>query len=314
MFYSLNQFFRENFGTKGYKIALHGGMNCPNRDGTCGIGGCIFCSGSGEFVQSGFAVTEQIELAARRIAHKNKNGLYIAYFQDYTNTYAPISRLRELFTEAIRHPRVAVLSIATRPDCLGDDVIGLLAELNRIKPVWIELGLQTVHECTANDIGRGYPLSVYDDAVKRLHRVGIAVITHLILGLPGESPEMIYASVDHVAKIGTDGVKFHLLHVLKDTRLYELYCRGEISTLSFPAYASILSACINRFPKHIVIHRLTGDGDKRTLVAPLWRADKKHVLNALNCWVQKEDVFQGKVLLDIGRDAEYTIKKQKGTF
>ena len=281
MYLSINQAFRNTFGKKGYKIALSAGMTCPNRDGVLGTRGCIFCSGAGEFAQKGTSVTEQIDEGAKKIEGKNKEGLYIAYFQDYTNTYAPVSRLRELFTEAICHPRVAVLSIATRPDCLPPDVLDLLEELNRIKPVWVELGLQTIHESTASFIRRGYPLSVYDTAAEELHRRGITVITHLILGLPGETPEMVYQTVAHVGS-RTDGVKFHLLHVVKGTDLELLYRKGQISTMSFPAYARLLGDCINRLPPHVVIHRLTGDGDKRTLLAPLWSGDKKHVLNALN--------------------------------
>ena len=298
MYLTMNQAFRALFGKKGYKISLSAGMTCPNRDGTLGTGGCIFCSGAGEFAQKGSSVTAQIEEAARRIEKKNKDGLYIAYFQDFTNTYAPVSRLRELFTEAISHPRVAVLSVATRPDCLPKDVLDLLEELNRIKPVWVELGLQTIHESTAAFLRRGYPLSTYDSAAEALHSRGIEVITHLILGLPGETEEMVYQTVAHVGR-KTDGVKFHLLHVLKGTDLEVLYRKGLISTMSFPAYARLLGECINRLPPHVVIHRITGDGDKRTLVAPLWSGDKKHVLNALNKRFLQENVKQGKLYLDI---------------
>ena len=297
MYLSLNQAFRSHFGQKGYKISLSGGMTCPNRDGTLGNRGCIFCSGAGEFAQKGSSVTQQIEKAAARVEQKNKNGLYIAYFQDYTNTYAPVSRLRELFFEAISHPRVAVLSVATRPDCLPEEVLDLLEELNRVKPVWVELGLQTIHESTAAFLRRGYPLSVYDNAVEALHRRGIQVITHLILGLPGETEEMVYQTVSHVGN-RTDGVKFHLLHVVKGTDLEALYRKGRISTMSFPAYAHLLGECINRLPPHVVIHRITGDGDKRTLFAPLWSGDKKHVLNALNKVFLSENVKQGKLYLD----------------
>ncbi len=298
MYLTMNQAFRALFGKKGYKISLSAGMTCPNRDGTLGTGGCIFCSGAGEFAQKGSSVTAQIEEAARRIEKKNKDGLYIAYFQDFTNTYAPVSRLRELFTEAISHPRVAVLSVATRPDCLPKDVLDLLEELNRIKPVWVELGLQTIHESTAAFLRRGYPLSTYDSAAEALHSRGIQVITHLILGLPGETEEMVYQTVAHVGR-KTDGVKFHLLHVVKGTDLEVLYRKGLISTMSFPAYARLLGECINRLPPHVVIHRITGDGDKRTLVAPLWSGDKKHVLNALNKRFLQENVKQGKLYLDI---------------
>lgn len=298
MYLTMNQAFRARFGKKGYKISLSAGMTCPNRDGTLGTGGCIFCSGAGEFAQKGSSVTAQIEEAARRIEKKNKDGLYIAYFQDFTNTYAPVSRLRELFTEAISHPRVAVLSVATRPDCLPKDVLDLLEELNRIKPVWVELGLQTIHESTAAFLRRGYPLSTYDSAAEALQDRGIEVITHLILGLPGETEEMVYQTVAHVGR-KTDGVKFHLLHVVKGTDLEVLYRKGLISTMSFPAYARLLGECINRLPPHVVIHRITGDGDKRTLVAPLWSGDKKHVLNALNKRFLQENVKQGKLYLDI---------------
>ena len=308
MYYSLNDYFRETFGTKGYKVSLSAGMTCPNRDGTCGDKGCIFCSGSGEFAQRGSTVTEQIDLAAEKIRHKNKGGRLIAYFQDYTNTYAPVNVLRALFTEAIMHPEVAVLSIATRPDCLPDEVVNLLAELNRMKPVWIELGLQTIHESTAQFIRRGYALSVYDDAVNRLHCVGIQVITHLIIGLPGETPAMLMESVDHVSAIGTDGVKIHLLHVIRGTDLGDLYLQGKIPTLDYPTYMSLLARCINRLPSNVVIHRLTGDGDKRTLIAPLWSADKKHVLNGIKKYFSAENVRQGKNILDISLRNLYNDK------
>lgn len=298
MYYSLSDYFKETFGAKGYKVALSGGMTCPNRDGTCGDRGCIFCSGSGEFAQAGDSVTEQIDRAAEKIQHKNKGGLLIAYFQDYTNTYAPVETLRKQFTEAIMHPRVAVLSVATRPDCLSDDVVDLLAELNRIKPVWVELGLQTIHQSTARFIRRGYDLPVYDDAVIRLHSRGIKVITHLIIGLPGETPEMLFKSVDHVSAMGTDGIKLHLLHVLKGTDLGNLYLQGVISTLDFPTYLSLLAQCINRIPPNVVIHRLTGDGDKRKMIAPLWSGDKKHVLNRIKTYFSAENVQQGKNCLD----------------
>ena len=308
MYFSLNDYFRKTFGTKGYKISLSAGMTCPNRDGTCGDKGCIFCSGSGEFAQRGDSLTEQINIAAEKIRHKNRDGRLIAYFQDYTNTYAPIDVLRELFTEAIAHPEVAVLSIATRPDCLSDEVIVLLSELNRVKPVWVELGLQTIHESTTKFIRRGYDLSVYDEAVRRLHSVEIQVITHLIIGLPGETPEMLMESIDHVSAIGTDGVKLHLLHVLRGTDLGDLYLQGKISTLDFSTYLALLAKCVNRLPPDVVIHRLTGDGDKRTLIAPLWSGDKKHVLNGIKTYFSAENVCQGKNSLDICRRNLYNNK------
>ena len=293
-FYSLNRYFRETFGCKGYKLALQGGMTCPNRDGTLGTRGCIFCSGSSEFAETGETVTEQIAKAAERVKSKNKDGKYIAYFQDHTNTYAPVTVLKQKFSEAIAHPDVAVLSVATRPDCLPDEVLSLLSELNRQKPVWVELGLQTIHDTTADFLRRGYPTEVYDEAVRKLHSHGISVVTHLILGLPGETPEMLFETVKHIGDIGTDGVKFHLLHILKGTDLAELYKQGKISALSFPEYASLLSECIRLLPPDTVVHRITGDGDKRTLLAPLWSADKKHVLNSLNAYFDEHDVFQSQ--------------------
>ena len=297
-YYSLNQYFRETFGTKGYKIALRGGMTCPNRDGTLGTHGCIFCSGAGEFASAGETVAKQITAAIERVSSKNKDGKYIAYFQDYTNTYAPVSVLREKFTEAITDPRIAVLSVATRPDYLPEEVLDLLEELNRIKPVWIELGLQTIHERTAEFLRRGYSTSAYDEAVVKLHRRGIQVITHVIIGLPGETPEMLYDSVRHIGEVGTDGVKFHLLHIVNGTDLAVLYRKGVISALSFPEYANLLADCIRLLPKQTVVHRITGDGDKRTLVAPLWSADKKHVLNLLDKKFREWNVIQGEHFVD----------------
>ena len=314
MYLSLNEYFRTTYGKKGYKIALQGDMTCPNRDGTCGHDGCIFCDGAGSFAQAGKTVSEQIDRAISIIQHKNKDGLYIAYFQDFTNTYAPVEYLQKIFYEAIQHPKVAVLSIATRPDCLQDDILRLLNELNKIKPVWIELGLQTIHEKSADWIGRGYHTKIYDEAVFKLHAIDIKVITHLIIGLPRETKEMILQSVHHISAIGTDGVKFHLLHVLKNTRLHHEYLSGAVCTLSFSEYADILSDCINHLSSDIVIHRITGDGDKRTLVAPLWSADKKHVLNSLNIFFKEKNVVQGKFALDNMRIVEYNSEKYNGGY
>jgi len=302
MYLSLNEYLKTTYGKKGYKIALKGGMSCPNRDGTCGSDGCIFCDGSGDYAQGGETVTQQIDCAIEKIKHKNKNGMYIAYFQDYTNTYAPVSYLEKLFYEAILHPQVAILSVATRPDCLGENVVTLLSNLNKIKPVWVELGLQTIHDCTAELIGRGYRTEVYDCAVKRLQLCNIKVITHLILGLPGENENMMLQSVAHISEIRTDGVKFHLLHVLKNTKLCEMYRQGIVNTLSFPEYASLLGKCIDHLAPDIVVHRITGDGNKNTLIAPWWSADKKHVLNSLKKFFQKENIRQGKNVLDNGHN------------
>lgn len=280
---SLSEYLKARFGCKVYKLALEGGMTCPNRDGTCGVGGCIFCAadGSGAFAQTGDTVFAQIEAAKARVAGKIRDGKYIAYFQSFTNTYAPVSYLESLFRAAIDHPDVAVLSIATRPDCLPEDVLNLLAELNRIKPVWVELGLQTIHPDTARYIRRGYELPVYDRAVSDLKARGIEVITHVILGLPGESREQILDTVRYVGA-RTDGIKLQLLHVLRGTDLARDYAAGRFRTLELDEYCDLIVDCLRCLPEHVVVHRLTGDGAKKDLIAPLWSGDKKRVLNTLN--------------------------------
>ena len=283
---TVNRYLREQYGTKVYKIALNGGFTCPNRDGTKGTGGCIFCSGSGsgDFAESpGLSVTEQIEEGKRRVEAKmpKDGGKYIAYFQAFTNTYAPVERLRALFTEAIRHPDVVILSIATRPDCLPPDVIALLAELSRIKPVWVELGLQTIHEKTAEYIRRGYPLRDYDEAVKRLREAGIYTITHVILGLPGETKEEMLETVSYVARSGVQGIKLQLLHVLEGTDLAEEYRVGKFEVLSMDEYVGLVKESLARLPEEMTVHRMTGDGNRRELIAPLWSLDKKRVLNRI---------------------------------
>lgn len=280
----LNDYLIDRFGCKVYKIALSGGFTCPNRDGTLDTRGCIFCSkgGSGEFAEdSALSITEQIERGKTRIASKIKNGKYIAYFQSFTGTYAPIERLEKLYSEAIGHSDIVALSVATRPDCLEPGVLELLSKLNKIKPVWIELGLQTINERTAEYIRRGYPLSVYDDAVKGLKERGIEVITHVILGLPGETKEDMLSTVRHVCDIGSDGIKLQLLHILKNTDLEKEYEAGKVTVLSEDEYIDILRDCVKIIPDNTVIHRLTGDGDKKLLIAPIWSADKKHVLNRI---------------------------------
>jgi len=283
MYRSLSEYLKERFGCKVYKLALEGGMTCPNRDGTCGTGGCIFCGadGSGAFAQSGTSVTAQIEEAKKRVASKIKGGKYIAYFQNFTNTYAPVSYLKSLFQAAIDHPEVAVLSIATRPDCLPEDVLELLTQLNRIKPVWVELGLQTIHPETARYIRRGYELDVYDKAVQELRKRNIEVITHVILGLPGETREQMLQTVRYAGAV-SQGVKLQLLHVLKGTDLEQEYQNGRFETMSLEYYTELIADCIRILPPHVVIHRLTGDGAKKDLIAPLWSTDKKRVLNTLN--------------------------------
>ena len=295
-YYSLNEYLKKTFGEKVYKISLDGGMTCPNRDGTLGSHGCIFCSegGSGEFAaQRALSVSEQIEQAKRRISKKSDCKKFIAYFQPFTNTYAPVSYLRKIFEEAVAPEEIAALSIATRPDCLGDDVLDLLDELNTKKPVWVELGLQTIHEKSAEYIRRGYDLNVYDEAVKKLHKIGVNVITHIILGLPNESKKEIIESVRYAGE-RSDGIKLQLLHVLKGTDLLKDYERGMFETLTLDEYVDLLCDCIEALPPDVVIHRMTGDGDKKLLVAPLWSADKKRVLNTIHKALNDRNVTQGR--------------------
>lgn len=284
-YYSFNQYLKDTFGDKVYKISLDAGFTCPNRDGAIGTGGCIFCSagGSGDFAESRkLSITEQIENGKARVADKIKSGKYIAYFQAFTNTYAPAEILRKKYFEAVNHPDIVALSIATRPDCLPDDVLSLLDEINKIKPVFVELGLQTIHKKSADYIRRGYELEVFDEAVERLHKIGINVVTHLIIGLPDESKEDMLESIKYVCDRGTDGIKLQLLHVLKGTDLARDYEAGKFEVLGFDEYLDIIKSALETIPENIVIHRLTGDGAKRDLIAPLWSADKKRVLNAIN--------------------------------
>lgn len=291
-YYSLNQYLKDTFGEKVYKIALDGGFTCPNRDGRIGTEGCIFCSGSGSGDFAGDrrdSITAQIEKGKERLKGKLSGGKYIAYFQAFTNTYAPAERLKKLYREAIRHPEVVALSIATRPDCLPEEVLNLLQELNQMKPVWVELGLQTIHERTAAYIRRGYPLTVYDDAVRNLKELGLTVITHVILGLPGETEEDMKATVRYVGESGSDGIKLQLLHVIRGTDLEKEYQEGKFSVLEMDEYVRLVADCIALLPEGMVIHRMTGDGDKKTLVAPLWSMDKKRVLNALNCAIRETE-------------------------
>lgn len=279
----LSEHYREKFGCKVYKLSLDGGFTCPNRDGTLGSRGCIFCSGSAEFAEGGpDPIRQQLERAKARVAAKNKGGKYIAYFQAFTNTYAPVERLQALYEAAIAPEEVVGLSIGTRPDCLGDDILDLLSRINRRKPVCVELGLQTIHPETVRYIRRGYETAQYVDAAARLKAAGIEVVTHIILGLPGETEEMMLSTTQAAVDAGTDGIKFHLLHVLKGTDLEQEYRQGRFRCLSLEEYGCLLKKCVALLPDTVVIHRITGDGDKRTLVAPLWSADKKRVLNYLH--------------------------------
>lgn len=284
-YYSLNKYLRDTFGDKVYKLSLNAGFTCPNRDGKLGTKGCIFCSagGSGDFAESSsLSITQQIEKGKERVAKKIKSGKYIAYFQAYTNTYAPVEILKSKYMEAVNHRDIVALSVATRPDCLGDDVLKLLDEINKIKPVFVELGLQTIHERTARYIRRGYTLDVYDKAVSDLKKISVNTVVHLILGLPGETKQDMLDSVKYVCESGIDGIKLQLLHVLKNTDLEKDYAQGKFKTLEMDEYIDILKSCVDIIPDNIVIHRLTGDGAKKDLISPLWSADKKKVLNAIN--------------------------------
>ena len=282
---SFNKYLKDKFGQKVYKISLDGGFTCPNRDGKTGTRGCIFCSkgGSGDFAESReMSITEQIESGKKKVEKKIKSGKYIAYFQAFTNTYAPVETLRQKYEEAINHPDIVALSIATRPDCLGDDVLRLLNEMNKIKPVFVELGLQTIHQKSAKYIRRGYDLSVYDKAVRDLNKIGVNVVVHVILGLPNESENDMLETVKYVCESGANGIKLQLLHVIDGTDLAKDYEKGLFKTLEFDEYVNLIVKCVKIIPKDIVIHRLTGDGAKKDLIAPLWSADKKRVLNAIN--------------------------------
>ena len=284
-----NEYFRQRFGCKVYKLALDGGMSCPNRDGTKGSRGCIFCSGagSGDFAAARRgSVTEQIEAAKTRVADKLRSGKYVAYFQSFTNTYAPLPYLEALFSEAIAHPDVAALSVATRPDCLPEAVLELLARLDRLKPVMVELGLQTIHPATADFIRRGYPLSDYDRAAARLSALGLHTVVHVILGLPGENEQMMVQTVRYVGRSGAKGIKLQLLHVLEGTDLAALWRAGKVPVLSLEDYARLLGRCLAVLPEDMVIHRLTGDGAKKDLLAPLWTGNKKAVLNYVNNYLR----------------------------
>ena len=297
-FRSLNDDLRERFGEKLYKLTLNGGCTCPNRDGTLGTRGCIFCSegGSGEFAASPqLSIQEQIEDGKRRLAGKRPVKKYIAYFQAYTNTYAPVEHLRRVFTDAISCPEIAVLSIATRPDCLGEEVLELLEELNRRKPVWVELGLQTIHEKTASFIRRGYSLPVFDRAVKELEARGIEIIVHTILGLPGETADMMLDTVRYVNSTPAAGIKLQLLHILKHTDLADYYQHTGFHILTMNEYVDLVIRCLEVCRPDLVIHRLTGDGPKDLLIAPEWSQAKRQVLNTIQKELKRRNTFQGRL-------------------
>ena len=296
-FFSFSKYLKNTFGKKIYKLSFDGGMTCPNRDGKIGTSGCIFCSegGSGDFAVSlNHGVDYAISLAKEKVANKTgENCGYIAYFQSYTNTYAPVSKLKELFLPLINHNEIVALSIGTRPDCLDDEVISLIGELCKIKPVFVELGLQTIHENTAKFIRRGYELNVFDKAVEKLNNVGAKIVVHLILGLPHESEEMILESVSYLAKQKIHGVKLQLLHVLKNTDLATLYNQGVFNTFTLNEYVKLVAKCVELLPPNIVIHRLTGDAPKNILIAPTWSANKKLVLNSITKYFNDNSIKQG---------------------
>ena len=287
---------RELFGKKVYKLSLDAGMTCPNRDGTLGTGGCTFCAGgAGEFAAGRGRLEDQLAAAKERVAFKARDARYVAYFQSYSNTYAPLERLRAVFGPVLDREEIVGLAVGTRPDCLEPEKVAYLEELNREKPVWVELGLQTIHERTAWAIRRRYPLAVFDDAAARLKAAGLRVVAHVILNLPGETPEEMLQTVDHVARCGADGIKLHQLHVLRGTDLARMYEQGELRLFSMEEWLAVLEEAVRRLPPEMTIHRLTGDGPKRLLLAPLWTADKKRVLQAVREAFDRDDVRQGSV-------------------
>ena len=289
----LSDYLKKEYGQKIYRLSLSTGCTCPNRDGSIILpdgtpltGGCTFCSegGSGEFAADIAPIDEQIEDAKRRIRAKTDASRFIAYFQSYTNTYGDVSRLKKLYMEAIMRDDIEILSIGTRPDCLGGEVLEMLQELRRIKPVWIELGLQTIHEKTAESFHRGYSLEVFEKAYKNLKAIDIDVIVHVIFGLPGETKEDMLQTVKYLSELSPtlDGIKLQNLQILKGTQMYKQYEREHFHIFSLEEYAELLSESIAMLPKNTVVHRMTGDGPRKLLVAPLWSLDKKHVLNTIN--------------------------------
>ncbi len=296
-YYSLDYYIKQTFGEKLYKISLDGGMTCPNRDGKIGTGGCIFCSrgGSGDFAaRRTLSITDQIEAGKAQSNEKFKGSHYIAYFQAYTNTYAPIEYLKKCFTEAINHPDILALSIATRPDCLGDEVINLLKDLNQIKPVWVELGLQTIHKKTSDLIRRGYDLPVFEQAANKLRLAGLNVIVHTILYLPGESEADMLATLAYLNHQDIQGIKLQLLHVLDDTDLADYYKEQKFHLPDMDEYLTFLGKCISSLRPDMVIHRVTGDGPKSILIEPKWTGNKRLVLNTLQKLLKEQDIWQGK--------------------
>ena len=291
-FISVNDYLKSRYNEKVYKLALRGGTTCPNRDGTCGYGGCIFCGeGSGSFA------SDTVDEAILRLNGKSTGSKYIAYFQDFTVTYKMTEKLKERMMETARDERIVTVSVASRPDCLDSDVMNFLKTLNEIKPVWVELGLQTVHEKSAAYINRGYGIDVFNEAVRKLRNAGIDVIVHIILGLPCETVSDMLDSVSYINKMDIQGVKLHMLHILKGTVLGNIYEADKIEwkeqrkeyPFSLEEYSDLICRCINILRKDIVVHRITGDGAKKDLLAPLWSGDKKRVLNTIRRKLQDQD-------------------------
>ena len=296
-YYSLDSYIKETFGEKLYKISLDGGMTCPNRDGTLDTRGCIFCSagGSGDFASDRrLVIKEQLAEGKQLVSKKYAGSSYIAYFQAYTNTYASVSYLEKIFTEAIDDEEVKVLSIATRPDCLSPEILDLLFRLNQRKPVWVELGLQTIHETSANFIRRGYTLDVFEKAVYDLKKIGISVIVHTILYLPHETEDMMIETISYLNRIPIDGIKLQLLHILKGTDLADIYAKSPFHLPTMDEYFILLGKLLSRLRSDIVVHRLTGDGPKNLLLAPQWTGNKRLVLNAMQKYLKDADIWQGK--------------------
>ena len=285
----ISEELKNRYGSKVLKLSLSSGCTCPNRDGRAGYGGCSFCSegGSGEFASDYAPLEEQIREAKKRVDRKFPKDLpesarkYVAYFQSFSNTYGSVEKLEPMYEEVLQRPEIVALSIGTRPDCIPDDILNMLIRLNAIKPVWVELGLQTIHEKTAVYIRRGYPLSTYDEAVRNLRERGVETIVHVILGLPGERKEDMLSTVKYVGESGAQGIKLQLLHVLKGTDLAAEYEAGKFECLTEDEYIGILKEALAVLPESMVIHRMTGDGDKKILIAPLWSGNKKHVINRI---------------------------------
>lgn len=310
---NLSEALQQRFGEKLYKLTLNIGCTCPNRDGTLGTRGCIFCSagGSGEFAGDPHcSVTEQIEAGIRSLSKKRPATRYIAYFQAYTNTYAPIAHLKKAYTEALAHPKVAALAIATRPDCLPPDVLELLSDLNKQKPVWIELGLQTIHESTASFIRRGYTLPVFHQAAEALHSRNLEIVTHVILGLPGETADMMLDTIRYLNTLPISGIKLQLLHILKNTDLAEYYEETSFRVLTLEEYADLVISCLEICRPDIIIHRLTGDGPKDLLIAPAWSEKKRMVLNTIHKELKQRNTWQGRLYSPTEKYIPHTPGKQ----